>query len=197
MSGRKSIREQEGFTIVEVLIAALILVLGSLAVFMTFSGAVKNVQRGKEAQVGLSIAQREMEKVRSLPYDQILLKTTPVKSAVTTNPNNRINGTTFNINRSGAASYAQMAISSAGEVVPTTSAFSVGGARVAVYRYVVWRKDTAYCATGTNSEKESCQTGQNFKRVIIAVLPSKPGNATHTGAYFELQSDFVNPNPTP
>lgn len=195
MNSRSVFREQGGFTIVEVLVAASILVLGSLAVFMAFSAAVKNVQRGKETQVGLSVAQREMEKVRNLPYDKILLKTTPLNSSVPTNPNNRVSGTTFNLNRTGTADYAPMAISASGELEPSSSAFSVGGTNVTVYRYVVWRKDTAYCATGTNSQTEACQNGQNYKRVVIAVLPDTPKNVTHTRAYFELQSDFVNPSP--
>jgi prepilin-type N-terminal cleavage/methylation domain-containing protein len=186
---------QDGFTIIEVLIAALILVLGALAVFMTFSAAIHNAQRGKETQVGLSVAQREMEKIRGLPYEKIALKTTPVTSAETTNPNNRVSGTTFNLKRSGTAEYATLVVSSGGEVEPSSTAFSVGGTSVTVYRYVVWRKDNAYCATGSNSEEESCKTGQSFKRVIIDVVPNKPANITYTRAYYELQSDFVNPAP--
>jgi len=188
-------REEDGFTIIEILVAAFILVLGSLAVFQTLSASVHNVQRGREAQVGLSVAQREMEKIRALPFEKIALKTTPVNSTETSNPNNRVSGSTFNLKRSGSSEFATMVVSSSGEVEPTSSAFSVGGTKVTVYRYVVWRKDTAYCATGTNSEKESCKTGQNYKRVVIDVLPSKPGNVTNTRSYYELQSDFVNPNP--
>jgi prepilin-type N-terminal cleavage/methylation domain-containing protein len=189
------LKADDGFTILEVLIAALILVLGALAVFMTLSAAIHNAQRGKETQVGLTVAQREMEKIHSLPYEKILLKTTPVNSAKTSEPNNRVSGTTFNLNRTGTPEYATMAISSSGEVEPTSTAFSVGGTSVTVYRYVVWRKDAAYCATGTNSEKEICKAGQNYKRVIIDVVPNQPANVPNTRAYYELQSDFVNPNP--
>ncbi len=121
------VKRQDGFTVIEVLVASFILVLGALAVFMTFSAAVRNVQRGKETQVGLSVAQREMEKIRSLPYEKIALKTTPVNSTETTNPNNRVSGSTFNLNRTGAANYASMVISSSGEVEPSTSAFSGRG----------------------------------------------------------------------
>src|SRR5215207_132850 len=181
---------EDGFTVIEILVAATILVIGALAVFMTFTVAVKNVQRGRDSQASISVAQREMEKIRSLPYDKILLKTTPANSAETSNPNNRVSGATFNLNRTGASEFATMAISASGEVEPTTSVFSVGGTKVTVYRYVVWRKDAAYCATGTNAEKQSCITGQSYKRVIIAVLPSKAGNITNTPAYYELQSDF-------
>jgi len=186
---------EDGFTILEILVASVILIAGALAVFMALSAAVHNVQRGRDTQAGISVAQREMEKIRSMPYEKILLKTTPVSSGETSNPNNRVSGTTFNLKRTGASEFATMAISSSGEVEPSSSAFSVGGTNVTVYRYVVWRKDAAYCATGTNSEKESYKSGQNYKRVIVVVVPNKPSNITNTRSYYELQSDFVNPNP--
>lgn len=192
---RDRIRSEDGFTIVEVLVAAMIMVIGALAVFMTFSAAVRNVQRGKESQVGISVAQREMEKIRALPYEKIAMKTTPANSAEATNPNNRVSGSTFNLKRSGTSEYATMVVSASGEVEPASTAFSVGGTTVTVYRYVVWRKDAVYCATGTNAETESCKNGQNFKRVIIAVRPNQPGNVAYKRGYYELQSDFVNPTP--
>ena len=195
MDLRRLKADEGGFSVLEVLVASIILVLGALAVFQTFSAAVHNVQRGRETQIGLSVAQREMDKVRSLTYEKIAMKTTPVNSTETTNPNNRVSGTTFNVNRTGLGDFASMVVSASGEIEPFSTAFSVGGSKVSVYRYVVWRKDTAFCATGTNSELESCKSGQSYKRVIIAVLPSKPGNGTSTRPYYELQSDFVNPNP--
>jgi prepilin-type N-terminal cleavage/methylation domain-containing protein len=194
MKLRERLQHQDGFTIVEVLVAALILVLGSLAVFQTLSASVHNVQRGKEAQAGISVAQRELEKLHSFSYEEIALKSTPLNES--SGPSSRVSGTTFNLKRSGTAEYAPMVISATtGKVEPKTTGFSVGGTSVTIYRYVVWRKDTAYCATGTNSEKETCKTGQGFKRVIIDVVPSEPGNITYKRGYYELQSDFVNPSP--
>jgi Tfp pilus assembly protein PilV len=197
----QKMRQEDGFTIVEILIAGFILVLGSLAVFMTFAASVRNVQRGKDTQVGVSVAQREMEKIRSLPYEKVGMKSTPAFESGTTNPNSRISGTTFNLNRTGTAEYATLVTSatgggSSGEVEPKSTAFSVGGTTVTVYRYVVWRKDTAYCATSTvYAEEEACKNGRNFKRVIIDVVPNKPGNVVYQRNYYELQSDFVNPAP--
>jgi Tfp pilus assembly protein PilV len=195
MDLRKALKDDDGFSVVEVLVASIILVLGALAVFMTFSGAIHNVQRGRESQAGITVAQREMEKIRGLPYSAIALKTTPPTSANSAEPNYRVSGETFNVNRTGTASYGALVVSASGSVDASSSAFTVGGVSVTVYRYVVWRKDNAYCATGTNGEKESCKKGQNFKRVIIAVVPQKTGNTPTVRPYYELQSDFVNPAP--
>jgi Tfp pilus assembly protein PilV len=195
-------REEAGITLVEVLVAAVVLTLGSLAVFIVFASAVKNVERGRDTQVGVSVAQREMEKVRSLKFSEVLLKEMPVASAEAGNPGLRVNsvGTEYNLNRSGAASWAKVATAAAGEsgaVEPKSETFSVGGTKVTVYRYVVWRKDEAFCKTFTSAaEPTSCEEGKNYKRVIIDVWPSKAGNQASRGSYYELQSDFVNPRPS-
>ncbi len=65
-----------------------------------------------------------------------------------------------------------------------------------VYRFVVWRKDEAYCKTFTSTtEPTSCKEGKNYKRVIVDVWPSKGANQSSQGAYYEMQTDFVNPSP--
>jgi prepilin-type N-terminal cleavage/methylation domain-containing protein len=183
---------QDGFTLVEVLIAAFILVLGSLGVLLTFVAGIHNVQRGKESQVAISVAQREMEKVHSLAYDKVALSSTPAHSTETGKPTFRVNSTTFNLNRTGTAENATMVVESAGSVAPGPTSFSFGGVSGTVYRFVVWRKDAAYCAA--NPTKTSCTSGHSFKRVVVDVWPDKPPNGSQR-AYYELQSDFVDPEP--
>jgi prepilin-type N-terminal cleavage/methylation domain-containing protein len=193
-------KDEEGFTLIEVLVAAIVLTLGSLAVFTVFASGIKNVQRGRESQVGVSVAQREMEKVHSLRFSEVLLKGSPETSAETANPGHRVSSarTEYNLNRTGTANWAKLAVASSGEtgaVEPKSETFSVGGTPVTVYRYVVWRKDEAYCKTFTSgTEPTSCKEGKNYKRVVIDVWPSKAGNQGSRRAYFELQSDFVNPS---
>jgi len=198
---RRLAEDQHGFTLIEVLVAAVVLTLGSLAVFTVFASAIKNVQRGRETQVGISVAQREMEKVRSLKYAEVLLKSAPESSTEAESPNSRVNTarTEYNLSRTGTASWAKLATAATGEtgaVEPKSETFSVGGTPVTVYRYVVWRKDEAYCGTFTSTtEPTSCKEGKNYKRVIIDVWPSKAGNQGSRRSYFEVQSDFVNPSP--
>jgi prepilin-type N-terminal cleavage/methylation domain-containing protein len=199
---RRVLKSEDGFTLIEVLVAAIVLTLGSLAVFTVFASGIKNVQRGRETQIGISVAQREMEKVRSFKYSEVLLKVAPETSTETANPGNRVSSarTEYNLNRTGAASWAKLATagtSEVGGVEPKSETFSVGGTPITVYRYVVWRKDEAFCKTFTSStEPTSCKEGKNYKRVIIDVWPSKAGNQASRRSYYEIQSDFVNPNPT-
>ena len=53
-------------TIIEVLVAAVILALGALATFGMLSAATNNNQRAKATQVALDKAQQELESMRSL-----------------------------------------------------------------------------------------------------------------------------------
>jgi prepilin-type N-terminal cleavage/methylation domain-containing protein len=199
---RRLVEREDGFTLVEVLVAAVVLTLGSLAVFTMFASGIRNVQRGRDTQVGISVAQREMEKIHSFKFAEVLMKTAPETSAEAGNPGLRVNSgrTEYNLNRTGAANWAKLASAGTGEtgtVEPKSETFSVGGTAVTVYRYVVWRKDEAFCKTFTSTtEPTSCKEGKNYKRVIIDVWPSKAGNQSSRSAYYELQSDFVNPNPT-
>jgi len=198
---KRLVRRDEGFTLIEVLVAAIVLTLGSLAVFTVFASAIKNVQRGQETQVGVTVAQREMEKVRSLKFSEVLMKTSPETSSEAGNPGLRVNAsrTEYNLNRTGTAEWAKLAVPGTGEtgaVEPKSETFSVGGTPVTVYRYAVWRKDEAFCKTFTSTtEPTSCKEGKNYKRVIIDVWPSKAANQGSRRGYYELQSDFVNPKP--
>jgi Tfp pilus assembly protein PilV len=175
--GRRLREREDGFTIIEVLVAALILVLGSLAVFMTFAAAIHNVQRSKETQVGLSVAQREMEKIRILPYDQIGLE--PTVFQPTTDPKNPVsrveNGDTEFIVKRGGTALEPLILGGEVPAGPDERS-SPDGTRVTVYRFVT-------------------EQSADVKRVVIDVVPVTPPDATYQPNYYELQSFIVNPEP--
>ena len=189
---------EEGFTLIEVMVAAFILVLGSLAIFMAFAMAVKNVQRGRETQIALSVAQREMEKIRSLPYERVLMTASPKSSAETMSPANRLSGNEFALNKAGTEK-APLAVATAGicstakpcvnsepasSCVGGTSpgSFSNGSATGSVYCYVTTLKDEA-CEKATG---KTC----TYRRVVVAVWLAKTGNRADRSPYYELQSNF-------
>ena len=192
---------EEGFTLVEVLIAAFILALGSFAIFMAFAMAVKNVQRGRDTQIAISVAQREMEKIRSLPYERVLMTATPKNSTETTSPAYRVSGSEFALKKAGTEKQ-PLAIASAGVCTSTkpcvnsepssscvggsAGTFSNGSATGSVYCYVTTLKD------------EPCEktTGKTctYRRVVVAVWLAKSSNQSARPAYYELQSNFFSPN---
>jgi Tfp pilus assembly protein PilV len=186
---RRRVGREDGFTIVEVLIASFILVLGALAVFMTFAAAVKNVQRGKETQVAQSVAQKEMEKIRSYTYAAVAFPTgsLPTASAETGNFLNRVSGANFNVLKSGTE-LKPMATSASGKLSAAPTAFSSGGSTGKVYAVAVTMNDKP-CEEAT---KKAC----TYKRVIVAVQLDRRPNQSYKHSYYELQSNFTDPAPS-
>jgi type II secretory pathway pseudopilin PulG len=174
---------EEGFTIVEVLVAAIVLVLGSMAVFVAFAGAIHGIQRGREMQQGVSVAQREMERIRVEPFSEVGLTTTSVTPAPISeskNPASRVSpgGGEFNLNRTGNPSYKPFAPGNLQVEKPEVS--SVGGSRMNVFRYVVCESEIA----------SECVA----KRIVVDVVPVPADNASgYQHSYYELQSTIVKP----
>lgn len=171
----------DGFTIIEVLVAAFILVLGALAVFMTFASAIHNVQRSKETQQGVNVAQREMELIRVKEFPEIGDATESVfpTPSEPLKPTSRVGdgGGTFELNRSGGdPKPIAPGLLEAGPVRRT----SEDGTEVDVYRFVVCEEgEVATCAQ---------------KRIVVDVVPIAADNEhDYQHSYYELQSTVVNP----
>src|SRR5206468_9799815 len=89
---------ETGMTIVEVAIAAVILVVSGLAVLGLVDAASRNDFRATQSQVVNDRLQQEMEAIKELPYNQVALTGAPPHSPDSTNPNFRVTGTQFNVN---------------------------------------------------------------------------------------------------
>lgn len=199
--------DQSGFTIIEVVIASMLLLIGSFATMRALAAATQNTQRAKESQILLDIAQGEMEKIRNLPYTQIALTSQPADSTDPLNPDSRItgNGSAFFLDRAGTGAQTGGSPNPAGLVVNggslygggfvaggtinpgsiTSATTGVGDVDVRIFRFVTWQNDPR-CLT--------CGGSQDFKRVVVAARVEKRGNQSYQRPYVEVQSDFVDPN---
>jgi type II secretory pathway pseudopilin PulG len=188
-----------GFTIVEVLVAILILVIASLTTFTLLSAAVRNTERAKATQEALDLAQQEVEAMHSLSNKELALKTLPPHSSNTYSPNYRVDSAegSFAVNRQPVGGYHDLvrnggvieggngAVVEGGVVNPGPTPFENGDITGQIYRYVVWRNDEQ-CGS-------ACPTHQDYKQIIIAVkLNGSATQGTERG-YIEVQSDFVDP----
>jgi hypothetical protein len=203
---RPGVREA-GFTIVEVLVAAVILVIGALTTFGLLSAATKNTERAKETQVAQDLAQQEVEAMHSLANNQLAMTAMPSSSSDPLNPGYRVRtgAGTFALRREPVGSYQPLvhnggAIEGVGTseegksieggvVQPGPTHFADGDVTGEIYRYVVWRNDEA-CGS-------ACPTQQDYKQVIVAVKLDKPGNLSGERGYVEVQSNFVDPTDNP
>lgn len=194
MRARRSIRSESGFTIVEVMVAALILVIGAAALMTALAGARKATYRAEQSQVANDIAQREMETLRATPYTKLAMTSTPGHSADQSDPRYRVSSGNFALGRDGS-NPAPMVVNggtlvkggtvSGGTVNPGPQPFTSGDVSGTIQRFVVWQNDP-------RCQDLLCPGSQDFKRAVVIVTL----DATASGGvrqYVELQSDAINP----
>jgi len=193
-------RHQDGFTIVEVLVAIFIVSMAALATFGLLSTATRNAQRAKANQVAVEFAEQELERLRSKSDEELAMTSVPGKSTNPFNPNYRIRSDEFALTRSPLGDYGEMVhiggvregvgtgqedtSITEGSVAPAEN-FQSGDVKGKVYRYVVWRNDAA-CGT-------SCPTQQDYKQIVVAVRVDNAPNDSAQHGYFEVQSKFIDP----
>ena len=186
-------------TIVEVIVAAMVLALGAMATFGVLSSATKNTQRAKASQVALNRAQQEIETLRSLENDELALTAAPAHSTSTLSPNYRVSNGTFALIREPPADYANLVVNGGSlfgggfvegaAVDPGPTPFTSGDVSGKVYRYVVWRND-ASCPAAT------CPGTQDYKQIVVAVRLDKLANQTAERGYVEVASRTSSTRPT-
>jgi type II secretory pathway pseudopilin PulG len=187
---------EAGMTIIEVVVAAMVLALGAAATFGVLTSATKNTQRAKATQVALNRAQLEMETLRSLEDDQLAMTGAPPHSNNPLNPNYRVSNQNFALTREPPGNYASMVfkggslyggdIIEGGIVSPGPTPFTSGDVSGKIYRYIVWRDDTT-CPAAT------CPGLQDYKEIVVAVKLDTPGSQAGERGYVEVTSDFIDP----
>lgn len=182
-------QREDGFTVVEVLVAILVLAIGAIAILQVFDVASRNTFRAEQTQVAIDRAQREMESIRNLAWEEVALTATPGTSGDADDPRNRVSGTSYALSP-GGGNLAPMVIENVGgqdtgSVDPGPTPFTSGDVSGTVHRYVVWQDDPSCAPT-------DCPGSEDFKRVVIAVTIDD-GAVGGERAYREVQGDFTDP----
>ncbi len=189
---RVGARSETGLTIVEVMIAALVLVLGAAATFGVLGAATKNAQRAKATQVALDLAQEELERLHGIPYSSLALSSAPKPATGALNPGSRVSGSQFAVKRNPPSDYAVLAYNTETGISPesefTAGNPGEGAIEGTLYRYVVWRNDPT-CT------EAACPGVEDYKQVIVAVKPDSPVQQPGGSGYVEVQSEVTNPEP--
>lgn len=198
----RRLQQEHGFTLVEVMIAAVILALASASVFGVMAASVRNNARAESTQIALDRAQREMEKLHSLSYDELALTSTPPHSTNALNPNNRVVNGNFALQREPLGEYAPMAERgdpiygaeevSGGVVSPGPIKFVEGDVVGHIYRYIVWRNDKS-CPESETGE-DLCPGFQDYKQIVVAVKIDATSAEQRERNYVEVQSAALDPD---
>lgn len=189
---------QGGFSLIEVVFATLLLMLGSLALLSMVDASTRSTFRAEQSQVVVSQLQAELEKVKQLPYAQVALTATPTHVNDPADPSWRVSGSQFALAKEGT-DLRSMVVNggaltgggavSGGALSPAATPFESGDVSGTIRRYVVWINDP-------KCPEQLCPGSQDLKRVIVvAAIDSTASGGTR--AYQELHTDIVNPDVTP
>jgi prepilin-type N-terminal cleavage/methylation domain-containing protein len=172
-------RAQQGFTLIEMLVAMFVLLAGIVAALGVFAVSKDTSLVSLRHEVAVNQAQREMERLRAYSYDELALSSSPIHSNDVSSPDNRVlSGTTmFHVKSTGCGGSGQppcdeqLVVDTSGTsnpppvVDPGPIPFVVNerGATVRgnVYRYITWRNED--CPTGL------CDGTHDTKRIIVAI----------------------------
>lgn len=173
---RRVARAEDGLTVVEVVVAGMILVVGSLGVLGMVDAATRNTFRVEQSQTVSNVLQRELEEIRELPYDEVGLTALPVFESGENNPNSRIvSPGLYNTRRNGTVPRAMV---SGGSLVAGPDPFQVEDVTGSIYRYVV-------------------SEGDFLKRAIVVVKLDATAAGGANRRYQEIQTQVVDPEAKP
>lgn len=163
---------ERGITLVECLVTLTVTVVGVFATMGVFSEFGHTAYSAQRHTVLVSVAQREIEELRALPYAQLALAA-PVPASAAEAPR-------------GAPAESE-ALVNGGLVSPGPESFDVDGVTGRIYRYVTWRPQscpaleariaTAIAAAGGYTEAsvdaamaDLCPGAQQTKRLTVVVV---------------------------
>src|SRR5687768_6583781 len=92
---RMSLGDERGFTIIEGVVACMLITIGALATLQIFSAATQNTFRAEQSQVVNARLQSELEKINALPYSQASMTESVAAVSDPNDPRSRISGSTF------------------------------------------------------------------------------------------------------
>lgn len=75
---------QDGFTLLETAVALVVMMIGGLGIAAVFAYAVKNNNGSRDRAVAIAVAQQEIERLRSLSFNDAALTATPTIVTPTT-----------------------------------------------------------------------------------------------------------------
>jgi hypothetical protein len=145
------LRSQEGSMIIEVMVAVLILVAGITTFVAVIPNMIRLTQTATRSEDASAAAEREIEKIRALPFSAIGLTSIPAGTSDTTSPAYWITGSNYRIANnwadtgsgimSGTPSGGEPLWTSGGTIAPTGTV-NIDGQTADVFRYVTEREES-------------------------------------------------------
>ena len=163
---RRRISSEEGFGLIEVIVAMVLLVIGVLSAFIAYEASQRADLRGERNAAVAHHAQSEIERIQSMSYASVGMKTIPTNSGSgkAKDPLNYVVNAPAGYEYDWSAPATSEPFVNGGELEPS-SAWTDGNRSGTLYRFVTWVADA--CA--------ACAKSQDYKRVTVVL--TTPGNA--------------------
>lgn len=195
---RPRLSAQQGLTIVEVMVAAMVLVIGALAIFKIVDAATRTSYRAEQSQVVSNLLQRELERVKAMePAEMAVVANgspsasaclTERTEAATRGPAGGVSIPAIDpddlITENGTIQPCEDVSVSPGE---GSDSSDVG---VRVFRFVSWYDPDKENCTPPPEADEDDEDVCGMRRIVIGALPHESGPGGER-TYKEIQSDIV------
>jgi hypothetical protein len=172
-------RSEDGFTIIEVLVAATVLLVGVLGMIAAMDASRRLTQVAERHTLMVHRAEREIERVEALPFAQVGMTAAPSHSTGAANPRYYVvaaTPATFQWDRNAPGTTEPFVVDPAGAFTPTTESaaqpcpaatnpcsWTDGAQSGYVYDFVTWHYDSV-CNAGA-----VCPAQNDYKRVTVVV----------------------------
>ncbi len=191
---------EDGFGLIEVLVAAVVLTVGILGLVGALDGSRRLTLLSERRTSIAHRAQQEIERLQTVPYAELAMISTPTHSSETSNPDYYVNGTPpkyqWDPTPSSPTEELVLATSTPAECESTPqegcgvvsgepTAWSDGRLLGYVYDFVTWHTD-GHCGT-------LCPAAKDYKRITVVVTVTVPGG-THPVTPVRVSAFIPDPN---
>jgi type II secretory pathway pseudopilin PulG len=210
---RRLFRDDRGFTIVEVCVAAFIMAIGVTTVMAAMGGGMGLVGHSRQRSAGAGVAQERLERARNVAYPDLALNEDPSHSNETGHPDNNVieNGPgpeddQYQLPNTACATppcvEPLIINTTSGGLKHLDDPFTLANTDFTVHQFVTWARDDA-----TGDTEPTISGVQSYKRVTIVVkwkfpVHSGPSHTVTESTFVgdgnvTLPSPSATPSPTP
>jgi prepilin-type N-terminal cleavage/methylation domain-containing protein len=164
---RGALAREDGFTLIELMVAIMVLAVGLIALVTSFDHSRDLVSVAEKTEVASHRAEQELERILSLPYASVAHATTPASSGDSADPASFVSGSSYQYDQGATGPQSEtLAVATGGSIPAAVATWTDSETRLTgqIQSFITWTGD--YC---TAADRTRCA-----KRVTVAVTVGGP-----------------------